>query len=122
MSGLSLRIEGDGDGAAMGGLIRGIGPTLVIAGGSITPTHRSHAVDTEGGGASDDLDTVVPTNALPGDPLIIRQLDGARAVTVRNLIGNITTLTGGNFGLVNTTRRGDLAWDGTTWIFERYTG
>ncbi len=119
---LGLSIEGDGNGAAVGGLIRGIGPTLVIAAGSITPTHRSHAVDTEAGAGTDDLDTVVPTNALPGDPLVIRQLNAARAVTVRNLIGNITTLTGGNFGLVNTTRRGELTWDGTTWTFERFTG
>ncbi len=119
---MGLKIEGDGAAPAAAGLIRGIGPTLVIAAGAITPTHTSHAVDTEAGAGADDLDTISPANALPGDPLVIRQLNAARVITVNNLVGNITTVNGANLSMVNTTRRGEVTWDGTTWTFERYTG
>lgn len=117
-------IHAGGMGAAVGlaGLIQGIGPTLVIAAGSVTPTHRSHAVDTEAMAAADNLDTIVPTNAAPTDVLALRQLDGGRQVTILDGMGNIITEGGSDLNLLNTTRRGYCFWDGTIWGVERFTG
>lgn len=105
-----------------GGLIKGAGPTLVIASGSITPTHSFHLVDTEGAGAADDLDTIVGTNALPGNPLVLMQVDDARDVTAKNGTGNLTNESSGDLGLVNTTRMLVCHWNGTKWGVERFTG
>lgn len=119
---MSLRIEGEGDGAAIGGLIRGIGPTLIIAAGAVTPTHTSHPIDTEAAAPADDLDTITPSNALPGDRIALRQVDAARDVTIKNSTGNIITNTSADLNLLNLTRRADIFWDGTIWGALRYLG
>lgn len=61
---------------------------LTISGGSITPVQNYHTIDTESSAATDNLDTIVATNATDGFILILRQNNAARDVTVTTA-GNI---------------------------------
>ncbi len=60
--------------------------TKVISGGAIVPTFASVYVDTEGGAAADDLDTIVgDLAAWPlGSLLSINSVDATRVVTVKH--------------------------------------
>jgi len=108
-------------GGAMAGLISGQGATLTISSGIITPTHKNHLIDTEGGAGSDDLDTISTVNALPGDPLVLRDVDNARDVRFVDLSGNILTRTGGNQTLINTTQQGNLILGlSGNWLMDRF--
>ena len=79
------------------GLIRGAGATLTIAAGSITPTHTFHNIDTEGAAATDDLDTIVTTNAVNGDELTLMSINNARDPTARDGIDNLNLVGSVNF-------------------------
>lgn len=81
------------------GLIPGQGEPLIIAAGSITPTHTFHRVDTEAAAATDDLDTIVTTNMVPGDRLTITSVSNARDVVVKDGTGNLAIAT--DFTLTN---------------------
>jgi hypothetical protein len=62
--------------------------SATIATGVITATASRVAVDTEGGAASDSLDTV--NGGADGDFLILSAVNGvSRTVTVKNGTGNI---------------------------------
>jgi len=61
--------------------------TLTIASGAITVTAGFHLVDTEGGAATDDLDTI--NGGVDGRILVLMAANGARDVVVKNNTGNI---------------------------------
>jgi len=60
---------------------------LTIATGAVTPTVGTHRVDTEGGGATDDLANIVASNMADGRLLFIRQANSARVVTIKHAVG-----------------------------------
>lgn len=82
-----------------GGLKFGDMPVDTIAGGVLTPTHRASRVRSEGGAATDDLDTIATTNAVNGDVIIISTGDNAEDITVKHNVGNIKC--GADFTLDN---------------------
>lgn len=93
-----------------GGLIRGAGATLEISvGGSITPTHTFHRVDTNGGAATDNLPTINAANAVDGDVIVITSTNNARDVTVQDAVDNINCA--GDFTLANARDKMMLVWD-----------
>ncbi len=65
-----------------------LSPTSVtISNGAISVSRSSYYVDTEGGAASDDLDTI--NGGSTGAILVLRTVANARAVTVKHNTGNI---------------------------------
>ena len=84
-----------------------------IAGGAVTVTRSRHTVDTEGGAATDDLDTI--NGGADGDVLEISLANAARVVTIRHNVGNIRTLTGGNI-VMEANQIVQLRYLGTVWI------
>ena len=78
----------------------GTGSTLTISvGGAVTVTDGYHLIDTNAGGATDDLDTI--NGSIAGKLYLIRAANGARDVVVKNGTGNIF-LAGADFTLDNT--------------------
>lgn len=65
----------------------GQGETQVIASGVITANQTATRVDTEGGAATDDLDTI--NGGIDGSLLILRTQSNARDVTVKDGTGNL---------------------------------
>lgn len=63
------------------------GGFLTIASGVITATASFHYVDTEGGAASDDLDTI--NGGSTGQILILQSASSSRTVVIKNGTGNI---------------------------------
>jgi len=61
--------------------------TATISGGAITYTGAYMVIDTEGGAATDDLDTI--NGGQDGDIVIIRTTNNARDITVKHGTGNI---------------------------------
>lgn len=61
--------------------------TSVLAADAFTPTRFSHAVDTEGAAATDNLANIVTTNLPDGSLLLIRPVSAARVVTVKHNAG-----------------------------------
>lgn len=93
--------------------------TLTIATGVVTPTAYSHAIDTEGGIPSDDLDTIAVTNMPDGRFLMLRITNNARAVVLVNGAGGTgeLILTGAaNFNMTSTEYYIILQRIGTQWI------
>lgn len=69
---------------------------IVIASGAITIAGSWVRVDTEGGAATDDLDTITPPDNIPdGSLLFIRTVSSTRDVTLTDGVGNIRTPSGG---------------------------
>ena len=65
------------------------GPTiLTVASGVVTATQTVHQLDTEGGAATDDLDTINGA-ASSGFLLVLRATSGAREVVVKDGTGNL---------------------------------
>ncbi|GJQ37319.1 MAG: hypothetical protein JETCAE01_33290 [Anaerolineaceae bacterium] len=65
----------------------GTGSTLTISGGKITVTESFHRIDTEGGAATDDLDTI--NGGSTGDFLILASVANARDPTLKDSAGNL---------------------------------
>lgn len=63
------------------------GASLVISSGAITTVRGHHRVDTEGGAATDDLDTI--NGGDNNDLLLLFAADGSHTVRLRHAIGNI---------------------------------
>lgn len=61
--------------------------TVTIASGAITINQAHHKVDTEGGAATDDLDTI--NGGLIGQLLILRTENVTRDVTIKDGTGNL---------------------------------
>ena len=73
--------------------------TLTIATGVITVTSDVHAVDTEGGAGSDDLDTI---NGAPVfKPFVLMANDGTHTVVLKDATGNLKLDGGVDFSLDN---------------------
>lgn len=68
--------------------------------GAITNVH----VDTQGGAATDDLDSIDQDEFIQGDILILKGTDAARIVTVKDGTGNITLDAGKDFNTGNAAR------------------
>lgn len=88
------------------------GSNLTIATGAITAVASFCRVDTEGAAASDDLDTI--STSLPsGTILIIRAVDSARTVVLKDGTGNLAL--NGDFSLNNDEDTIQLIFQGTAW-------
>lgn len=97
-------------------LSSGLGTAVTISSGSISLANNSstYVVDTEGGAASDNLDTI--SNGFEGEIIILRNASDARNVVVRHNIGNIFNPQNNNA----TTR--DITLDVTTdFVMLRYS-
>lgn len=91
-----------------------LGPvtTLTIASGVVTATGSYHAVDTEGGTDSDDLDAIY--GGGNGAILILRSANSGRDVTLREGVGGNLALAG-NFTLSTIEDRIMLIQHSGTW-------
>jgi len=85
------------------------GGALTIASGVVTVVNSYHAIDTEGAGATDDLDTI--NGGVDGMILTIRANNDARTVVVKDGTGNIQIA--GDMTLDNTQDTITLRYDGT---------
>lgn len=77
---------------------------LTIAAGVITISSSASSnilVDTQGGAATDDLDTI--SGGQDGDIVLLRSLSAARDTTIKNGTGNILTATGADYVLATAT-------------------
>lgn len=84
-----------------------------ISGGVITKTSSYMRLDTEGGAAADDLDTILGGDI--GDTLVLRTLSSARDVTLKDGTGNLGLA--GDFILSNAMDTITLIrYDATWWI------
>lgn len=94
------------------------GDTQTIASGSITAPDDGvyFAVGTEGGAATDDLDTIV--NTLDYRMIILRSANSSQDVTVKNGTGNIR-LASGDYVMSTTTNRIGLIYESPYW-YELY--
>jgi hypothetical protein len=70
-------------------------------------------VDTEGDAASDDLDTI-NGGAQVGQRLLLRAINSARTVVVKNATGNIQC--GADISLTHTYDIVELVWGGSNWF------
>lgn len=117
LRGSSLTVEPDttfdGNATVNNQLITTNGADLTISSGVITVTGSNHRVDTQGGAATDDLDTI--NGGSEGAVLYLFAVSGARNVVVKNGTGNIAssagdiTLSGGQTGCIVLVFRGG-AW------------
>lgn len=93
------------------GFANGGGKT--IASGAITVAEYSlYSVDTEGGAATDDLDTI-NGGSYDGQILVLRAANSARDVVLKDGSGNLRLV--GDFTLTNSQDRIMLMYDGTNW-------
>lgn len=95
-------------------VVLGDGSTITIAGGSVTPTTGYHEVATEGGGATDDLDTIVGSGLTEGSILVIRPDSSANTVVAKDDAGGNLRLAG-DFTMDHTEDTLTLIWSGVVW-------
>jgi hypothetical protein len=89
--------------------------TATISGGAITYTGAYMVIDTEGGAATDDLDTI--NGGSVGDILFLREANNARTVTIKHGAGNIAFHPGGkDVVLFDIQDYIVLQYDGVTWV------
>ncbi|MBX4215920.1 hypothetical protein KW797_03150 [Candidatus Parcubacteria bacterium] len=88
---------------------------LAIAGGIVTiGINFSYlSIDTEGGAASDDLDTIAGGNE--GDVLFVEAADSARTIVLKDGAGNIACAGGADISLGHADDLAMLLFDGTKW-------
>jgi hypothetical protein len=84
-----------------------------IAAGVITAGKSYVSVDTEGGAATDDLETV--NGGAEGDVLMLKAAHDARTVVCKHGTGNLK-LSGADFSLDGVQDRLTLLHDGTNWV------
>lgn len=87
------------------------GSGTAITSGVTVPTQTRTKLDTEGGAASDDLDTITATGIPDGAMLMLRTSSSSRDVVVKHLTGNIRLNGAADFTLVNTSSTLTLIWD-----------
>lgn len=99
-----------------------VAQTLTLSSDAITPATQSSpilVVDTEGGGATDDLSTITQTNTRDGHILFIRSANDARDVVVKHNVGGtgkILLASSADYTLATTKQFLILYRSGTTWI------
>lgn len=94
----------------------GAAASKTIASGVITLTETDSSrvsVDTQGGAATDDLDTI--NGGVVGDIIILRTTAAARDVTVKSGTGNIILAGGVDFTLINLGSNIGLELSGSNW-------
>lgn len=86
--------------------------SVTIASGIIVMTTSFHQLITEGGGATDDLDTI--NGGTAGYILFLKNFSTAYTITVRHNVGNIYLNSGQNYNIATF---GSLAlfYDGSFW-------
>ena len=82
---------------------------LTIASGVITRVQSFHRIETEGGAASDDLDTI--NGGAEGAVLFIRAATAAHVVTIKHNTGNIVNSHAADFRLAATNDLAILIYD-----------
>lgn len=103
-------------------ILGGGGGAITIASGVVTPTRTRIALDTEGGAASDDLDTITATNIVDGTLLFLRTTSSSRDVVVRHLgggTGNIRLNGAANYTLANTSSTIMLIYDSSLSVWKQ---
>jgi hypothetical protein len=88
---------------------------LTIASGGITLPHGGDMfvyVDTEGGAATDDLDTI--NNGVAGQVITLQQVASARDIVVKDTTGNIRSA--GDFTMNNVQDSITLKYNGSAWV------
>jgi hypothetical protein len=90
------------------------GSSLTIAAGVITVTGSHHLVDTQGGAATDDLDTINGAVGA-GHVLVLSPVNSARDIVVKNATGNIF-LGGADKTLTSTNNGVMLVYNGSGWM------
>ena len=70
-------------------------------------------IDTEGGAATDDLDTI--NGGSDGDILIISSTDAARDITIKHATGNILLSPSNDATISGTGDKITLQYDGSSW-------
>jgi len=69
--------------------VRKVKANQTISAGEITPTSEASGVDTEGGGATDDLDTVNMPSSAEAVTWMCKSISSARDVTLKDGAGNL---------------------------------
>ena len=69
-------------------------------------------VDTEGGAATDDLDTI--NNGVAGQVITLQQVASARDIVVKDTTGNIRSA--GDFTMNNVQDSITLKYNGSAWV------
>jgi hypothetical protein len=85
-----------------------------ISGGAITYTGAYMVIDTEGGAATDDLDTI--NGGSVGDILFLRGANTARQITIKHITGNIALHPSNDVTFFDTQDYIALQYDGTSWV------
>ena len=101
-----------------GGVRTPLADTLTINSGSVTLTEGTFfAVDTEGAGGTDDLDTI--NGAVDGREVYITPANDARTVVIKHATGNIETFDGGDVTLDDKRKVAKAIYDGSQnlWLF-----
>jgi hypothetical protein len=111
-------VRGDGLAEFSGGITVSGGVTslgsftnLDISSGAITITSSTHKVDTEGGAATDDLDTI--NGGTDGSILVIQSNNNDRDVSAKDGTGNLQLA--GNYDLNHSSRKLTLIKSGSVW-------
>lgn len=103
----------------IGGSAEAIGASkITIAGDAITPAVGVVSLDTEAGAGTDNLSTINTANLPDGSLLLLRSVNNARTVVVKNAgggAGQILTADGADFSLVSTKMWLLLKRTGTDW-------
>lgn len=100
--------------AYLKGLQLAAATTLTVASGIVTNTQGSHALDTEAGAGTDDLDTITAGAGIGAEfTLTLRAADVTHVVTLKDGTGNL--LLNGDYALSATDRTITLIYDGTNW-------
>ena len=77
---------------------------LNISSGQVTPTGQHHSLETESLAATDDLDTVVATDASDGDFFYAYAANASRTVVIKHNTGNIWCADGNDIQLDDTNK------------------
>ncbi len=91
--------------------------TLIIEDGVLSLTGSRaglYFIDTEGGAASDSLDTIADADAFEGDAIVLKTVSSSRRVTIKNGVGNINS--GADRELSNGNNQIMLMYFGGSWI------
>ena len=88
--------------------------SATISGGAVTYTGAYMVIDTEGGAATDDLDTIA--GGTVGDRLVLKIVSSTRNVVIKDGTGNIQLFDNRDILLDFTIDSIELIYDGGNWI------